>query len=122
MKCFRSGIVLTTVLLLLVQCQVGTAAEEISLGTTLVALKFDGGVVVGADSRTSSSVMVSNKFAKKINIIVDGKDVCCAICRSGSAADTQYLARSAKQEFRSRYWRYNFRRQLCRKSPTTYEV
>ena len=27
--------------------------EEVSTGTTLVALEFDGGVVIGADSRTS---------------------------------------------------------------------
>lgn len=86
------------------------AAEEVNLGTTLVALKFDGGVVLGADSRTSQSVMVSNKFAKKINVIVDSEDVSCAICRSGSAADTQFLAKSAKETFRSRHWRYNFRR------------
>lgn len=109
MKYFGSRIFLATVLSSLVQCQVGKASEEISLGTTLVALKFEGGVVVGADSRTSSSVMVSNKFAKKINLIVDEKSISCAICRSGSAADTQYLARTAKQEFRSRYWRYNYR-------------
>jgi 20S proteasome subunit beta 1 len=86
------------------------AGEEVSLGTTLVALKFDGGVVVAADSRTSQSVMVSNKFAKKINVIVDNEETSCAICRSGSAADTQFLAKSAKETFRSRHWRYDFRR------------
>lgn len=89
--------------------QVGGASEEISLGTTLVALKYDGGVVVGADSRTSTSMMVSNKFAKKINVIVDSEDTSCVICRSGSAADTQLLARATKEEFRSRFWRYNIR-------------
>jgi len=99
--------------------------EEINLGTTLVALKYENGVVVGADSRTSRSVMVSNKFAKKINIIVNGgrgeggreegmenpttSTTKCVVCRSGSAADTQYLFRTAKEDFRSRYWRDQFR-------------
>ena len=87
------------------------ASEEISLGTTLVALKFDGGVVVGADSRTSRSVMVSNKFARKINVVVNGEStggMTCAVCRSGSAADTQYLVKAAKRDFRSRFWRDQF--------------
>lgn len=83
-------------------------AEEISMGTTLVALKYDGGVVVGADSRTSVFPMVSNKFAKKINVVVNSDEVSCAICRSGSAADTQFLADAAKENFLSRRWKDNF--------------
>jgi len=79
-------------------------SEEISMGTTLVALKYDEGVVVGADSRTSASTIVSNKFAKKINVIVSNEKTSCAICRSGSAADTQFLANAAKENFRSRRW------------------
>jgi 20S proteasome subunit beta 1 len=98
-----------TVLHFLIPCI--HAAQEINLGTTLVALKYEGGVVVGADSRTSQSVMVSNKFARKINIVVNGENggMTCAICRSGSAADTQYLVKAAKEDFRSRRWRDQFR-------------
>jgi 20S proteasome subunit beta 1 len=82
-------------------------SNEVSMGTTLVALKFDKGVVVAADTRTSVSGYVSNKFARKINVLVDTSDASCAICRSGSAADTQFLARHAKNEFEySRQWRY----------------
>jgi 20S proteasome subunit beta 1 len=87
------------------------AAEEINLGTTLVALKYDGGVVVGADSRTSRSVMVSNRFARKINVVVNsenGGTTTCAICRSGSAADTQFLVKAATEDFQARHWRDKF--------------
>jgi 20S proteasome subunit beta 1 len=104
--------------------------EEIDLGTTLVAIKYSGGVIVGADTRTSVGGYVSNKFAYKINPIfdvekeeeddVDDVDVdvkknsklvassssssssSCVLCRSGSAADTQWLAQNAKQQFRIR--------------------
>ncbi len=105
----ESACLLSTISFALVLILSGNVSAEISLGTTLVALKYNDGVVVGADSRTSSSVMVSNKFAKKINIIVNSKDTSCVICRSGSAADTQMLARATKEEFRSRFWRYDFR-------------
>lgn len=83
--------------------------NEINLGTTLVAMKFDGGVVVAADTQTSAGTYVSNKFAKKINLLIDEEGISCAICRSGSAADTQFLAKEAKREFLSRFWRYGFR-------------
>ncbi|VEU41038.1 unnamed protein product [Pseudo-nitzschia multistriata] len=95
--------------------------EEIDLGTTLVAIKYAGGVVVGADTRTSAGGYVSNKFAYKINPIfrpdfedpteVDESDEpsrisssssSCVLCRSGSAADTQWLAGLAKQRFQMR--------------------
>lgn len=79
---------------------------EIDLGTTLVAIKFQGGVVVGADTRTSVGGYVSNKFAYKINPIFDTSSLdqelsssSCVLCRSGSAADTQYLAKLTKRQF-----------------------
>lgn len=94
--------------------------EEIDLGTTLVAIKYSGGVVVGADTRTSAGGYVSNKFAYKINPIFEpdfedqseqykhahgessSSTSSCVLCRSGSAADTQWLATQAKQRFRIR--------------------
>ncbi len=91
------------------------ASEEIDLGTTLVAIKYKGGVVVGADTRTSVGGYVSNKFAYKINPIFDPNDEMsilnghltaskssCVLCRSGSAADTQWLAKHAKRRFAMR--------------------
>jgi 20S proteasome subunit beta 1 len=86
-----------------------TTPPEIDLGTTLVALKYQDGVVVAADTRTSVSGYVSNKFARKINLVLDeasSSSSRCVICRSGSAADTQWLAKEASNEFTARKWRY----------------
>ncbi len=85
-----------------------------------MAIKFNGGVVVGADTRTSVGGYVSNKFAYKINPIFEPQELyldetekndedksqvsssSCVLCRSGSAADTQYLAKEAKRRFEIR--------------------
>lgn len=53
-----------------------------------MAVEFDGGVVVGADSRTSMGVYVSNRVTDKLTRVTD--HIYC--CRSGSAADTQAIA------------------------------
>ena len=37
--------------------------NEISMGTTILAVRYKGGVVVGADTRTSVSGYVSNRYA-----------------------------------------------------------
>lgn len=69
-----------------------TAAEwmstEHSMGTTIMAVTYDGGVVMGADSRTTTGSYIANRVSDKITPICDG--VYC--CRSGSAADTQILS------------------------------
>lgn len=44
--------------------------------------------MIGADSRTSSGIYVSNRVADKLTRITD--NIYC--CRSGSAADTQAIA------------------------------
>lgn len=54
-------------------------------GTTIVAVAFDGGVVIGADSRVSTGTYVSNRAADKIHPLSDN----AWLLRSGSAADTQ---------------------------------
>ncbi|CAD7077205.1 unnamed protein product [Hermetia illucens] len=59
-----------------------------STGTTIMAVEFDGGVVIGADSRTSTGTYVANRVTDKLTRITD-KIYCC---RSGSAADTQAVA------------------------------
>ena len=84
------------------QTTTNNKSKEIDLGTTLVAIKFKGGVVVGADTRTSVGGYVSNKLAYKINPIFDGLLSSCVLCRSGSAADTQYLAKLTKRQFEFR--------------------
>jgi len=50
-----------------------------------MAVTFDGGVVMGADSRTSTGSYVANRVSDKIVPIHDY----IWACRSGSAADTQ---------------------------------
>lgn len=53
-----------------------------------MAVEYDGGVVLGADSRTSSGPYVANRVTDKLTQVTDR--IFC--CRSGSAADTQTVA------------------------------
>ncbi|KAB7498527.1 Proteasome subunit beta type-6 [Armadillidium nasatum] len=62
--------------------------DEPMTGTTIMAIEFDGGVVIGADSRTSMGAYCSNRYADKLTPVTD-KIFCC---RSGSSADTQAVA------------------------------
>lgn len=66
----------------------GLREGEMSSGTTIMAVTFDGGVVLGADSRTSTGSYVANRVSDKIVPIHDF----VWTCRSGSAADTQAVA------------------------------
>mmetsp|Transcript_834 Transcript_834/g.975 ORF Transcript_834/g.975 Transcript_834/m.975 type:complete len:239 (-) Transcript_834:83-799(-) len=59
----------------------------VSTGTTIMAVAFDGGVVMGADSRTSTGDYVANRASRKISKVHDR----IFVCRCGSAADTQAL-------------------------------
>jgi 20S proteasome subunit beta 1 len=61
---------------------------EHSMGTSIMAVSFDGGVVMGADSRTTTGSYIANRVSDKITPITD--NVFC--CRSGSAADTQVIS------------------------------
>ncbi|WIA18424.1 hypothetical protein OEZ85_009884 [Tetradesmus obliquus] len=62
--------------------------QDISLGTSIIAVSFKGGVVLGADSRTSSGSYVANRVQDKITPLADT----VYLCRSGSASDTQAIA------------------------------
>jgi 20S proteasome subunit beta 1 len=62
--------------------------SDVSLGTTIVAVSYDGGVVLGADSRTSTGSYVANRVQDKITPLTDR----VYLCRSGSASDTQAIA------------------------------
>jgi len=66
----------------------GLREGEMSSGTTIMAVTFDGGVVLGADSRTSTGSYVANRVSDKIVPLHDN----IWTCRSGSAADTQAVA------------------------------
>lgn len=63
-------------------------SEAVSLGTTILAVAYKDGVVLAADSRTSSGSYVVNRCSNKLTKLTS-KIYCC---RSGSAADTQALA------------------------------
>lgn len=76
----------------------------IDLGTTIVAIQYKDGIVVGADTRTSvSSTYVSHRYANKIVPITD----VCVVCRSGSSADTQKIAQTVKDITNERYYKYH---------------
>ena len=53
-----------------------------------MAMTYDGGVVMGADSRTSTGSYVANRVSDKLTPVHDR--IYC--CRSGSAADTQAVS------------------------------
>ena len=57
-------------------------------GTTIAAVAFEGGVVLGADSRVSTGTYVSNRASEKITALCDN----VFLCRSGSAAHTEAIS------------------------------
>lgn len=64
-----------------------TESEHLT-GTTIMAVEFDGGVVIAADSRTTTGSYIANRVTDKLTRVTD--NIYC--CRSGSAADTQAIA------------------------------
>jgi len=61
---------------------------EVATGTTIMAVAFDGGVVLGADSRVSTGTYIANRVSDKVAALHDS----IYMCRSGSAADTQAIS------------------------------
>ncbi|AGO09819.1 AaceriAAL172Cp [[Ashbya] aceris (nom. inval.)] len=61
---------------------------EVNLGTSIMAVKFRDGVILGADSRTTTGTYIANRVTDKLTRVHDR--IWC--CRSGSAADTQAVA------------------------------
>ncbi|XP_052196627.1 proteasome subunit beta type-6 [Diospyros lotus] len=59
-----------------------------NMGTTIIGVTYDGGVVLGADSRTSTGMYVANRASDKITQLTDN----VYVCRSGSAADSQIVS------------------------------
>jgi len=66
----------------------GASPIEVQLGTSIMAVQFDGGVVLGADSITTTGSYIANRVTDKITPVHDR--IYC--CRSGSAADTQAIS------------------------------
>lgn len=65
---------------------------EVNLGTSIMAVNFKDGVILGADSRTTTGSYIANRVTDKLTQIHD--TIYC--CRSGSAADTQAVADMVK--------------------------
>ncbi|XP_028394199.1 proteasome subunit beta type-6-like [Dendronephthya gigantea] len=63
-------------------------------GTTIMAVEFAEGVVIGADSRTTTGSYIANRVTDKLTPVT--KTIYC--CRSGSAADTQAIADYVKYQ------------------------
>ncbi|KAK3989760.1 nucleophile aminohydrolase [Cladorrhinum sp. PSN332] len=61
---------------------------EVNLGTSIMAVTFKDGVILGADSRTTTGAYIANRVTDKLTRVAD--TIWC--CRSGSAADTQAVA------------------------------
>lgn len=59
-----------------------------SMGTTIIGVTYNGGVVLAADSRTSTGMYVANRASNKITQLTDN----VYVCRSGSAADSQIVS------------------------------
>ncbi|XP_068603188.1 proteasome subunit beta type-9 [Brachionichthys hirsutus] len=65
-----------------------TGVRGVSTGTTIIAMEFNGGVVLGSDSRVSAGKSVVNRVMNKL-LPLHGR-IYCAL--SGSAADAQSIA------------------------------
>lgn len=61
---------------------------EVNLGTSIMAINFKDGVILAADSRTTTGAYIANRVTDKLTQVHD--TIWC--CRSGSAADTQAVA------------------------------
>jgi len=61
--------------------------QKESDGTTILAAEFNGGVVLSADTRTSSGPLIVHRLSNKITEV--SSHIC--VLRSGSSADTQAI-------------------------------
>ncbi|SCV03556.1 LAMI_0H09098g1_1 [Lachancea mirantina] len=66
----------------------GLKRGEVNLGTSIMAVTFKDGVILGADSRTTTGAYIANRVTDKLTRVHE--KIWC--CRSGSAADTQAVA------------------------------
>ncbi|ELA42820.1 uncharacterized protein VICG_00135 [Vittaforma corneae ATCC 50505] len=68
--------------------------DPVSTGTTIMALRYRDGVLVAADSRTSSGAYVVSRITNKLHQVSEN----IIFCVSGSAADTQRIKRIVQSE------------------------
>lgn len=67
-------------------------------GTTIMAITYNDGILLAADTRTSMGTYVSNRVSNKITKLTDR--IYC--CRSGSAADTQMIANIVSENIKTK--------------------
>lgn len=83
------------------QMECGTGMEApVKMGTTILAMKHSGGVMLAADGLTSvgmgGALLMADRFARKLVQVTDN----VWIGRMGSAADTQLVCRHVKHYMR----------------------
>lgn len=72
------------------------------LQTTIMAVQYEDGVIMGADSRTTTGAYIANRVTDKLTKVTDY--IYC--CRSGSAADTQAIADIVK--YHLDFYKYDY--------------
>ncbi|XP_041069388.1 proteasome subunit beta type-9-like [Carcharodon carcharias] len=72
----------------------GCSSPKVSTGTTIIAVEFDDGVVIGSDSRVSAGEAICNRVMNKLSPLHER--IYCAL--SGSAADAQAIADSVNYQ------------------------
>lgn len=68
--------------------QPSSSTVKPTTGTSILALEYDGGVVIAADTRVSMGTYICNRASNKITALCDN----VYLARSGSAADTQIVS------------------------------
>lgn len=64
------------------------AYQPLSLGTTIIGVIYNGGVLLGADGRTSMGSIVVNRCKNKIQVLSDS----IGMCMAGAAAHSETIA------------------------------
>ena len=72
---------------------INSTTEPVVTGTTIMAVEFADGVILGADSRTSAGSYVVNRASRKVSQVHHR----IFVARSGSAADTQAVTTVVKR-------------------------
>lgn len=67
-----------------------------------MAVQYEDGVIMGADSRTTTGAYIANRVTDKLTKVTDY--IYC--CRSGSAADTQAIADIVK--YHLDFYKYDY--------------
>ncbi|KAL6122291.1 Proteasome subunit beta type [Nucleospora cyclopteri] len=70
--------------------------SEEKTGTTIVGFKYKDGILLAADSRTTSGQFIACHYSDKIDHLLPN----ILACRSGSAADTMFLGRVVSREIK----------------------